>query len=55
MVPVPVAVPSTAFAGLLKVTLNVSFSSTVVSPLTVTLIGRVLTPAGKISVPLAAR
>ena len=54
MVPVPVAVPRTAFAGVLNVTLKASVGSTVVSPLTVTVIGRVLTPGAKVRVPLAA-
>ena len=54
IVPLPVAEPMTALAGLLNVTLKDSFGSTVVSPLTVTLIGRVLTPGAKLSVPLFA-
>ena len=54
IVPVPVAVPRTAFVAPLNVMPNVSFGSTVVSPLRVTLTGRVLTPGAKVRTPLAA-
>src|SRR5436189_277142 len=52
MVPAPCASVMVAFVGPLKLTTNVSSGSTVVSPLTVTAIGCVLTPGANVSVPL---
>src|SRR5436190_1549598 len=54
MVPTPWAPLMVAFVGLLKLTTNVSSGSTVVSPLTVTVIGCVLAPGAKVNVALFA-
>jgi hypothetical protein len=51
IVPVPVAVPSVALTGELSVTVNVSFASGVVSPLTSTERGCVVTPGLNVTVP----
>lgn len=47
-----VAVPNAAFVGLLSFTGTVSFGSSVVSLVTETAMGRLLSPAAKVSVPV---
>ncbi len=54
MVPTPCASAIVALAGLLRLMKNVSSSSMVSSPLTVTAIGWLTTPGAKVSVPLVA-
>ena len=54
IVPVPDAVAIVAFAGVLRVTVNVSVASSRRSPRTATLIGWVVTPGAKVSVLVAA-
>ena len=51
IVPVPVAVPSTAFVGLRKVTMTVSSPSSTVSSVTETAMVRLVAPAANVSVP----
>ena len=53
IVPVPVAVPSVAFFGSLRVTGMVSSASGRVSPWTVTVTVRLVSPAAKVRVPAA--
>ena len=52
IVPVPVAPPIVALTGLLSVTVNVSFASGSVSPMTGTAIVCDVVPAGNVTVPL---
>ena len=52
MVPVALAVPSTALVGVAKVRVSVSSGSRVVSPQTVTVAVPVVLPAGIVTVPL---
>ena len=51
IVPVPVAVPITAFVGPLNRTATVSFGSSVVSPRTDTVIVLLVSPAENVNVP----
>ena len=43
-----------AFTGLLKLTVNVSLASSVVSPATATVTSLLVSPGANVSVPLAA-
>src|SRR5262249_7824250 len=54
IVPVPVAVAIVALVGADRVTVNVSFGSNVVSPLTLTVMVLDVCPGVKVSVPLVA-
>ena len=51
IVPVPVAAPSSAFVGLLKVITTVSSAASTVSPVTATAMVRLVSPAANVSVP----
>ena len=54
IVAVPVAVPRVAFTGLERVTVNVSFTSSMVSLLTGTLIVALVWPGLRVRLPLVA-